>query len=360
MADLATSEIVLVSRTPAGQAGNGPSRASSLSADGIRVAFASSASDLSRDDRDPHADVFLFDRRDRRVDLVSHGVPGLPAAADSDAPSLSADGRVVAYQSIGLQDGAHAGSHGVVRAELDTGVRTCVSCASAGALAAAAHATFPSLSADGSSLTYLRRGSSAPVTERELWLYDHADGRARPIWARTDGARSDASLPMGELLTPRLSADGRWLTFVIRPAATTRGGFPGRAQIYVKALPDGPVVLVSAASNGKPGNGMSLLPSITADGSRIAFQSTASNLPCNAAARRCEDINLVADIFVWERATGAITRVTPPSRHPPWLDPSEAPVLSADGRVLAFLSRHPVSDDDGRADYDLYVTRPET
>jgi len=52
--------------------------------------------------------------------------------------------------------------------------------------------------------------------------------------------------------------------------------------------------------------------------------------------------------------------ITPPSGHPPWLNPSEAPVLSGDGRVVAFLSRQPVSADDERSHFNLYVVRSDT
>ncbi len=355
LADLATSEIVLVSRTPDGRAGNGPSHTPSISADGARVAFTSAAPDLAQGDRGQRSHVFVFERSSRRVTLLSGDSVASIVPTESHAPRISADGRIVAYQMAAGAAGAHAGCVEVIRVEVDTGTRQCVSCVPDNEHRDAVHATRPGLSADGSTIVYLRRLARSQPADHEIWLHAHTRNAA----LRLDGI-GPGSRTMDEVLTPEMSADGRWLTFAAYPRRTA--GTDGRraSQIYVQALPNGRPMLVTATAAGRPANGNSLLPSMSADGARIAFQSTASNLPCGRSVPRCDDINLVADVFIWDRSTRHITRITPPSGHPPWLNPSEAPVLSGDGRVVAFLSRQPVSADDERSHFNLYVVRSDT
>jgi Tol biopolymer transport system component len=96
---ISTGTTELVSRRSDGAAGNGASDAPSISADGRLVAFRSQASDLVRADRNGVADVFVLNRQTGAVLLVSAGVAGDPANGPSGAPSISADGDVVAFLS---------------------------------------------------------------------------------------------------------------------------------------------------------------------------------------------------------------------------------------------------------------------
>jgi len=103
--DLSTGETVLVSHSVSSplQAGNAISSNPSVSADGRYVAFESKASDLAAGvfDAGPGNDVFLFDRTTGAVSLVSHLAwnSALVATGESVASAISADGRFVAYVS---------------------------------------------------------------------------------------------------------------------------------------------------------------------------------------------------------------------------------------------------------------------
>jgi Tol biopolymer transport system component len=99
MRQISTGTTELVSRRSDGAAGNGASDAPSISADGRLVAFRSRASDLVGGDRNGVADVFVLNRQTGAVLLVSAGVAGDPANGPSGAPSISAEGDVVAFLS---------------------------------------------------------------------------------------------------------------------------------------------------------------------------------------------------------------------------------------------------------------------
>lgn len=78
---------------------HGQSFAPAISPDGRYVAFASSASNLVSGDTNGASDVFVRDRGTGTTTRVSVGAGGAQASGASDSPSVSADGRYVAFRS---------------------------------------------------------------------------------------------------------------------------------------------------------------------------------------------------------------------------------------------------------------------
>ena len=103
MRDLVADTTTLVSRVtgPTGAAGDGASNDPSISADGRYVAFKSASANLSGEDIDPVEDMFVRDRVAGTTTLVSRatGPAGAAGDADSEQPSISADGRYVSFMS---------------------------------------------------------------------------------------------------------------------------------------------------------------------------------------------------------------------------------------------------------------------
>src|SRR5260221_8211665 len=102
--DLKTNRTTLVSRAPGkrGAAGNGDSSNPSISADGRYVAFESYASNLGPADNSTIPDVFVRDLRSGRVFLASRAANGGALATPPSAhPAISGDGRFVAFDSRG-------------------------------------------------------------------------------------------------------------------------------------------------------------------------------------------------------------------------------------------------------------------
>ena len=80
----------------------------------------------------------------------------------------------------------------------------------------------------------------------------------------------------------------------------------------------------------------------------MVFQSEASDLIV------ADDFNLLWDVFVFDRTTGATTRVSGDAEGE-WMESSAGPSIDARGSVVAFSSRHPTDASDKRNDFDLYV-----
>jgi hypothetical protein len=97
--DLIAGETELVDVSAGGAAADGDSRRPTLSADGRYVAFDSLASDLVADDRNTAADIFVRDRTVGVTTRVSFGAFGAEANGSSEHPAISSDGRYVAFES---------------------------------------------------------------------------------------------------------------------------------------------------------------------------------------------------------------------------------------------------------------------
>ena len=88
-----------VSVSSAGVQGNSASESPAISADGRSVTFDSIASNLVPGDANGYEDVFVRDRKLHRTYLVSVSSAGVQGNSDSFVPSISADGRYVAFNS---------------------------------------------------------------------------------------------------------------------------------------------------------------------------------------------------------------------------------------------------------------------
>jgi Tol biopolymer transport system component len=126
----------------------------------------------------------------------------------------------------------------------------------------------------------------------------------------------------GDSTTPVISADGRYVAFPSLASNLVRGDRNGVSDVFVKDLRTG---LVRSASRG--GDGPSFdPPAVSADGRFVAFVSSATNLVA-------DDTNGVDDVFVTDMHTGRVERVS--GGDGPAFG---SPAISADGRYVAFRS----------------------
>ena len=133
-----------------GTQGNGASEAPTISADGRWVAFDSWASNLVLGDTNGDADVFIYDRQAGTTTRVSVGSGGTQANDASGASAMSADGRWVAFRSVAnnLGPGDTNVWSDVFVHDRQTGTTTRVS-VGPGGLQPNGFSDFPVISADG-------------------------------------------------------------------------------------------------------------------------------------------------------------------------------------------------------------------
>ncbi len=157
----------------------------------------------------------------------------------------------------------------------------------------------------------------------------------------------------GDSFQGSLSATGRYVAFA--SDADNLSGEDGDAttDIFVRDTVTGTTTLVSRASGlgGAAGNTSSVVPSISADGRRVAFHSSAANLSA-------EDDDSVIDVFVRDLATGATILVSRASGSAGAAGDANSfnASISADGGSVAFQSEADnLSAEDDDAVFDIFV-----
>lgn len=127
-----------------------------------------------------------------------------------------------------------------------------------------------------------------------------------------------------------ISADGRSIAFT-SPDALVAADKNSTTDIYVYDRGTRALTLITATATGAAGNGASLYPSISGDGRFIAFSSAANNLVVG-------DTNAATDVFLFDRSSGTTTRLSVSPSGAQVSGNSVAPVISEDGKVVAFWS----------------------
>jgi Tol biopolymer transport system component len=188
----------------------------------------------------------------------------------------------------------------------------------------------PTLSADGryaafdSSATNLVSGDTNGM--RDIFVRDRAAGATYLVSKNSTGAQGNSNS-----YKPSISADGRYVAFDSSATNLVSGDTNGKSDVFVRDRAAGVTYLVSKNSTGAQGNGYSNIASISADGRYVAFVSAATNLVSG-------DINGMTDIFVRDRAAGAIYLVSKNSSGVLGNGDSYGPSFSSDGRYMTFDS----------------------
>jgi len=186
--DTAAGTTLLVSHAPSGIAANGASTAGlpGITPDGTHVVFASAASNVVPDDTNLAADVFLYDRASDAFTLVSTGDGGSPAKGTSTDPTVSDDGRWVAFASFAanIVPGDGDGTTDVFVRDLSAGVTQRASVTDAGDDPNGI-SQLPTLSPDGADVAFGSKASNLVPADGAGWdLFAHhfeSDGESPSI-----------------------------------------------------------------------------------------------------------------------------------------------------------------------------------
>ncbi len=313
-----------VSVDSAGAQGNGDSDFHSISADGRYVAFGSFADNLVTGDTNVAGDVFVRDRQSGTTERVSVDSGGAQGNSYSDDPSISADGRYVAFAS-------HAWLSDIFVRDRQSGTTELVSVATGGAQANGDSGWYGlSISADGRYVAFTSVASNlVPGDTNGAWdvfVRDRLSGTTERVSIDSGGAQgNDYSW------NTSISADGRYVAFGSIATNLVPGDTNGNFDVFVRDRQSGTTERVSIATNGTQGNNVSFAPSISANGRYVAFASDASNLVPG-------DTNGWAEVFLRDRQNGTIERVSIDSGGAQGNYPSFGPSISVDGRYVAFYS----------------------
>ncbi|MGH2773414.1 MAG: hypothetical protein ACRDIU_09820, partial [Actinomycetota bacterium] len=367
--DIQTDSTQRVSLTNGGDQAYGPSSGPDITPDGRYVVFQTSAPNLVGDDSGL-TQVFRHDRETGDTALVSAARPGDRPDGESTAPSVSNDGRFVAFRSsaANLVEADSPGSVDVFVRDMQEGTTSLVSAAASGAPANAASGA-PRISGDGKSVAFWSAASDLVAADAnnvaDIFVTDLDAGVTRIASIAPGGAQSSKAVDESS----SISDDGRLVAFSCR--CPPLGGSNNQTEVFVADFGSGQQPALSKASTGPqgiPSNSDSTAPALSADGRFVAFTSFASTLEAG-------DTNQFWDVFVHDTSSHKTVRVsegsggtsaagaTVPTRGAQGTGSSGGASITPDGRFVAFESNAANlvgSDTNGRSDVFLHVVAGES
>ena len=321
----------LVSHSASGEPGNLTSSESTVSMDGNVVAYVSEATNLVIGDTNGFDDIYVTDLSSETVERVSVANNGAEANHISSNPLPSADGRYIAFASLASNlagtDTNNAWDVFLVDRHTDTLVRVSEPYSEGSPdggsylLDFSSNGQYVLFASDATNLV-----SDDTNGDRDLFLFDRIAGTIQRLSAGTERINT---------FTACISGDGALVAFTSASDSLVPGDTNGVEDVFLLERSTGMVMMLSAASDGTPGNNESALKDLSDDGTRVLFLSYASNLVAN-------DTNGKPDAFLYDtdsQTLSAITNTTIDGMVSNWSVP-EGTALSADGRHLVYTYRN--------------------
>lgn len=348
----AARDTTRVSVASGGTQGDDHSWRSMLSGNGRYVAFSSRATNFVSGDTNSAEDVFVFDRQTGMTSRVSLSSAGTEADSDSSGPSISADGRYVAFESqasnLVIEDTFESD---VVLRDTQANTTTLISRATDGTPGNSASGD-AAISAGGRFVAFDSIASNLVLddtnSKSDAFVRDTQSNTTIRVSVAADGTQGNNASGL-----PSISADGRYVAFESAANNLVTGDTNAKVDVFVRDTQAGTTTRVSVATSGTQGNGVSQDASISADGRYVVFQSRASNLVSG-------DTNGTWDVFVHDLQLHATTRVSVSSSGQQGDADATQPVISSGGRYVAFRSGAALVSGDTNSFADVYVRDRQT
>ncbi len=273
----------------------------SPSADGSRIAFSSDRNHPGANNADGSRELFLYDTVGPTITQLTNWFVGF-----TSNPSISADGTRIAFDSVADLTGENGDENKeIFLHDTTTATTTQITDTTGGGQSNVE----PSLSADGTRIAFYSNrniGGGNPDGNYEVFLHQTNGGTTTQVTSSTDATGAEV---------PRIAADGTRIVF--QSKADIGGGNPdGGTEIFLYEIAGGTTTQVTSTSGGDD----NLHPTISADGTRIAYASYQDSPSGTIGRIRVHD------------TTGPTTTTVVSSTD------GERPWISADGSLVAFSS----------------------
>jgi Tol biopolymer transport system component len=277
--DRQTGQTSRVSVASNGSQANGGTSFGSMSGNGRYVVFSTRASNLVNNDTNNWFDIFVHDRQTGQTSRVSVASDGSQGNDNSDYPSISTNGRYVAFESYAsnLVDNDTNGAPDIFVHDRQTQQTNLISIAYDGNPANAGSYE-PSISGDGRYVAFSSLASNL-VNDNDtnnvldVFVYDRQITQTSRVSVDLNGN----PVPGGSA-SPSISADGRYVAFSSNASNLVAGDTNNHEDIFVRDLQTSQTHLISLSYDDHQAEGHSYYPKISPDGQYIAFWSHANNL----------------------------------------------------------------------------------
>jgi hypothetical protein len=336
--------------------GDGTSTNPAISSDGLFVAFESSSTNLVSGGSNGNKHIFVYDVTAKTLEQVSKSSEsggGNEGDNASQNPSISADGRYVAFESDAenLVGDDSNGLTDVFVYDRQTKTTERVSLRDNGSQATNGYAETPSISGDGRYVAFTS-GTNNLVSgfangNFDVYIYD-----------RTADTMIGVPVPFNVIasrnsLNPVFSKDGKFVAFEFSIDKSIENGNDGYTytSIYLYDVEAKQSKRIIEGNDGVDSDGtVSTIASISADGRYIAFQSNIKTLDFY-------DTNGDTDVFVYDRETGLTRRVSTDSSGNQGNLSSQNPAISGNGEFIAFDSMNTTFATDTNGANDVFMKK---
>ena len=286
--DRQTGQTTVISKSSTGVIGDGVSSAPAISPDGRFVAFVSTSTNLVTGVNGTQ--IYVHDRQTGQTTLVSkdNSVTPVPGNGVSSTPTISSDGRFVAFASLSTNLGALLNQQIYIHDRLSgpNGTTSLISKETVGGIAGNGASSSPTLSGDGRFIAFVSGATDivSGFSGQQIYVHDRNTGvnGTNSLISRDNSGVPNAGNQSSS--TPSISSDGRYVVFTSL-ATNLATGVSGQ-QIYVHDR-NGPTTSHASKDNSMvpvPGNSASNTPSISGNGGFVTFASQASNLLAGGVA----------------------------------------------------------------------------
>jgi len=321
-----------VSISSTGEQANGPSQSAggspSVNGDGILVVFYSRATNLVPGDTNNQPDVFLRDRAAATTELISVALDGQPGNGPSVYPSVSEDGRFIAFQSLAsnLVDSDTNNAADIFVRDRQAGT-TELACLAQGPRGNST----PAISADGRFVAFTSPSAFLPIdgnARLDIYVCDRQTGTVELVSVSSNGVAGD-----GDSILPAISRDGNIVAFKSLATNLAPSDRNNTVDVFARDRAAGTTERISVSFRGGDPNDFSFPPSIDYSGRWVAFGSFATNLSFG-------DNNNTSNVFVRDRQIGRtlLVDVNAQGQIANGGTPDAPPSISGDAMLIGFVS----------------------
>ena len=303
--DREAGTVIRISVSSTGEQANRDCRDAVISANGRIIAFTSSASNLDENNMNNSADIFVYDRVSKFMRRITMTPDGFEADHGSGEPSISSDGRYVAFYShaTNLLPIDTNRSPDIYVFDLFTGTTELVSVAS-NRMIGNRDSRRPSISGDGMVVVFESWASNLTADDKndvpDIILRDRQSKRTICISNAPDGKPGN-----DDSRDPRISDDGNIIIYTSYASNLVKNDTNNLADVFVYNRKTRKTERVNLSGKNEQAGSRSGEGTLSANGEIVAFTSKASNLIEG-------DTNRSLDIFLVDRPAKKVSRISDP------------------------------------------------